>query len=111
MDQICKIRITNNILGWLKEVYPFQEDRPAYVCIDKTCAIMKTAIINQTIWNEWKNTTHFIMDSYHYTNHCATDKMCRTWCNPAPQNGSAPNLVGEQIDKKRKHSQSPRIQY
>src|SRR6266508_1315961 len=60
---------------------------------------MKTAIIDRKIWNEWKSATRFIVDSYHYTNHCATDEICRTWCNPAPQNGSAPNLVGDQIDK------------
>ena len=60
---------------------------------------MKTAIINRTIWNEWKNTTRFIVDSYHYNNHRASDQICRTWCNPAPQDGSAPNLVSEQIDK------------
>lgn len=33
------------------------------------------------------------MDSYHYTNHRTTDILCRAWCNPAPLNGSAPNLV------------------
>ena len=60
---------------------------------------MKTAIIDQTIWNEWKSTTCFIVDSYHYTNHHATDEICHTWCNPALQDGSAPNLVGDRIDK------------
>ena len=38
-------------------------------------------------------TSRFIVDSYHYTNHRATDELCRTYCNPAPLNGSAPNLV------------------
>ena len=41
----------------------------------------------------WKNTTWFIIDTYHYTTHHTTDDLCRTWCNPAPQIGSAPNLV------------------
>ena len=70
-----------------------------YVCIDKACQVMKTAIINQTFWQEWKETTWFIVDSYHYTIHCATDQICSIWCNPALQDGSAPNLVSEQIDK------------
>ena len=39
------------------------------------------------------------MDSYHYTNHCVTDYLCRKWCNPAPQDGSAPNLVIVDHDK------------
>ena len=34
-----------------------------------------------------------IVDSYHYTNHKTTDFLCRRWCNPAPTDGSAPNLV------------------
>ncbi len=97
--KFAKSESPTNILGWLKEVYPSQEDRPAYVCIDKACVVMKTAIIDRTIWNEWKSTTRFIVDSYHYTNHCATDEICHTWCNPAPQDGSAPNLVGDRIDK------------
>jgi len=25
--------------------------------------------------------------------------LCRTFCNPAPSDGSAPNLVGKQIDQ------------
>ena len=33
------------------------------------------------------------MDSYHYINHQITDYLCQKWCNPAPLNRSAPNLV------------------
>ncbi len=44
-------------------------------------------------WETWKKTSRFIVDSYHYTNHSATDNLCRKWCNPAPLDGSAPNLV------------------
>ena len=42
--------------------------------------------------SKWK-TTQFIVDSYHYINHHTTDYLCHKWCNPAPLNGSAPNLV------------------
>src|SRR6266436_1200372 len=38
-------------------------------------------------------TTQFIVDSYHYINHHANNYLCHKWCNPAPLNGSAPNLV------------------
>ena len=41
----------------------------------------------------WKETTQSIVDSYHYINHCADDYLCRKQCNPAPLDGSAPNLV------------------
>jgi len=59
---------------------------------------MKTAVTNKS-WDIWKQTSHFIVDTYHYTNHKATDSMCREWCNPAPPDGSQPNLVGEHIDE------------
>jgi hypothetical protein len=41
----------------------------------------------------WKNTSRFIVDAYYYINHCTTDYLCQKWCNPVPQDGSAPNLV------------------
>jgi hypothetical protein len=47
----------------------------------------------------WKKTSRFIVDSYHYTNHRANDELCRKYCNPAPTDGSAPNLVGQKVDK------------
>ena len=40
-----------------------------------------------------EDTTRFIVDSYHYINHRTTDYLCWKWCNPALQDGSAPNLV------------------
>jgi hypothetical protein len=40
------------------------------------------------------------VDSYHYINHHTTDQLCCTYCNPAPLNGSAPNLVEIVKDKK-----------
>jgi hypothetical protein len=82
-----------NILKFLKSVYPTEESRPAYICIDKACVVLRSAVVNG-IWDaDWKNTTRFIVDTYHYTNHRTTDELCRKWCNPAPHDGSAPNLV------------------
>ena len=40
-----------------------------------------------------ENTSRFIVDAYQYINHCTTDYLCWTWCNPIPQDRSAPNLV------------------
>ena len=40
-----------------------------------------------------------LVDSYHYNNHKATDILCATYCNPAPMDGSAPNLVQLVEDK------------
>jgi len=87
-----KAESPTNILNFLEAVYPTSDMRPDYVCIDKACMVLRTAISNGA-WNVWKETTRFIVDSYHYINHRANDYLCRKWCNPAPLNGSAPNLV------------------
>ncbi|KAF8328735.1 hypothetical protein F5887DRAFT_897438 [Amanita rubescens] len=81
-----------NIMSFLEKVYPTSDSRPDYVCIDKACLVLRSCLVNGR-WEEWKNTTRFIVDTYHYSNHRATDQLCREWCNPAPMNGSAPNLV------------------
>ena len=81
-----------NILNFLKTIYPTIESRPSYICIDKACQVLRTSIVNNS-WEEWKKTTRFIVDSYHYTNHKATDFLCSKYCNPSPSDGSAPNLV------------------
>ncbi|KAJ7029184.1 hypothetical protein C8F04DRAFT_963264 [Mycena alexandri] len=31
--------------------------------------------------------------TWHYIGHRATDILCRLWCNPAPLNGSQPDLI------------------
>jgi hypothetical protein len=87
-----------NILNFLDQVYPTTESRPDYVCIDKACLVLRHAIASGR-WNSWKETTRFIVDSYHYINHRTTDSLCRKFCNPAPLDGSAPNLVAVEKDK------------
>lgn len=87
-----------NILAYLAEIYPTPESRPSYICIDKACMVLRTAIANGS-WEEWKKTTRFIVDSYHYNNHKADDQLCAMYCNPAPIDGSAPNLVQLVRDK------------
>ncbi|TFK36079.1 hypothetical protein BDQ12DRAFT_699783 [Crucibulum laeve] len=68
-------------------LYPTEDSRPDYVCIDKACMVLRSGI------GISMKTTRFIVDSYHYINHCKTDFLCHKWCNPAPLDGSAPNLV------------------
>src|ERR1700683_5197212 len=87
-----KAESSTHILNFLDAGYPTPDVRPDYVCIDKGCQVLHTAISNGS-WNVWKETTQFIVDSYHYINHRTNDYLCRKWCNPAPLNGSAPNLV------------------
>ena len=91
--KFAKSESPTNILNFLEMVYPTEESHPAYICIDKACLVLRTAVANGSWDAVWKNTTRFIVDTYHYINHRVTDYLCRKWCNPAPQDGSAPNLV------------------
>ena len=61
--------------------------------------MVRTALQKKRVWNEWKQTTRFIVDSYHYINHKADDFLCQKWCNPTPKDGSAPNLIGQKVGK------------
>lgn len=90
--KFAKSESETKILNFLESVYPTPELRPNYICIDKACKVLRTAISNGS-WDVWKQTSRFIVDSFHYINHRTSDYLCRKWCNPAPLNGSAPNLV------------------
>ncbi|PPQ82619.1 hypothetical protein CVT25_007507 [Psilocybe cyanescens] len=68
-----------NILKFLDSVYPTEESCPQYIYIDKACKLLQTSIANGS-WLQWQKTN-------------MKDILCRTWCNLAPLNGSAPNLV------------------
>ncbi len=87
-----------NIMKFLNRIYTTEESRPDYICIDKACTVLRHIVANH-VYEDWFQTTRFIVDSYHYINHKATDNMCCTWCNPAPTDGSAPNLVVSTINK------------
>ena len=82
-----------NILKFLEDVYQTEASRPDYICIDKGCKVLRTAVRNGSWDRIWKHTTRIIVDTYHYINHKVTDYLCRTYCNPSPGNGLAPNLV------------------
>ncbi|KAF9470824.1 hypothetical protein BDN70DRAFT_901817, partial [Pholiota conissans] len=91
-----KAESASNILNWLDTVvYPNKEDRPDYICIDKACLVLRHLALQPEYWNEWSQTTRFIVDTYHYINHKADDLLCRTYCNPTLESG---DLVGERID-------------
>ena len=85
----------SKIVNFINEVYPTSDMRPDYICIDKACLVLKHLIATNQ-WDQWKDTTRFIVDTYHYKNHKVSDTLCQKWCNPAPIDGSAPNLVIEE---------------
>ncbi|KDR76048.1 hypothetical protein GALMADRAFT_225770 [Galerina marginata CBS 339.88] len=96
--KFAKAESETNVLKFLETVHPTPETRPQYICIDKACRVLRTSIANGS-WLQWQITSRFIVDSYYYINHRLKDILCRTWCNPAPLNGSAPNLVILEEDK------------
>ncbi|KAF8869578.1 hypothetical protein BD779DRAFT_1614391 [Infundibulicybe gibba] len=78
--KFAKSESPTNILQFLETVYPTEESQPNYICIDKACLVLRTSVVN----GSWDITT---------------DSLCQKYCNPAPLDGSAPNLVIVEYDK------------
>lgn len=69
-------------------------NRPGFVGYDNACKLLAHMFTSADISSQsWLNTTCFIVDTFHYINHRAHDRFCRTLCNPAPADGSQPDLV------------------
>ena len=45
-----------NIMDFLDEVYPDKKTRPAYICIDKACVVLKTVTVNPK-YSPWLDTS------------------------------------------------------
>ncbi|PSS30903.1 hypothetical protein PHLCEN_2v2564 [Hermanssonia centrifuga] len=71
--------------------------RPAFIGYDDACDLL-CHVVTQDPNDSWIQSTKFIVDAWHYIGHRATNVLCRTWCNPAPTNGSQPDLVLVQED-------------
>jgi CxC5 like cysteine cluster associated with KDZ transposases/CxC6 like cysteine cluster associated with KDZ transposases len=97
--KFAKSESPTNILNFLEQVYPTEECRPNYICVDKACLVLRTSVSNGSWMETWSKTSRFIVDSYHYTNHSAEDNLCRRYCNPTPRDGSDPNLVVKERDQ------------
>ncbi|KAH6918845.1 hypothetical protein BKA70DRAFT_1416837 [Coprinopsis sp. MPI-PUGE-AT-0042] len=79
-----------NIINFLDDVYPVPTPRPNFIAIDKACIVLKTLINHRP---DWVVSTRFIVDTCHHKNHSKDDAFCQEWCDPAPSDGSVPNLV------------------
>lgn len=71
--------------------------KPSFVAYDKACALLAHL---QTTHRDtpWIETTRFVVNPWHYIGHRADDALCRTLCNPAPADGSQPDLVIDRVD-------------
>ncbi|KAJ7835591.1 hypothetical protein B0H13DRAFT_1477940, partial [Mycena leptocephala] len=65
---------------------------PSFIAYDDACSFFPH-IVTQNPNNPWLSTIKFTVDAWHHIGHWATDILCRLWCNPAPLNGSQPDLV------------------
>ncbi|KAJ6528959.1 hypothetical protein B0H19DRAFT_1333647 [Mycena capillaripes] len=81
------------VLGILDNIWADNpESRPNFITYDDACSLLRH-IVTQNPNSPWLVTTRFIVDAWHYIGHRATDILCRLWCNPAPLNGSQPDLI------------------
>lgn len=89
------------VVAFLNDVWPepaqddaAQHSRPDYIGFDRACRVL--AFLLTSVPNSpWLTATRFIVDAWHYINHRASDALCRERCNPAPNDGSQPDLIIE----------------
>ncbi|KAK7033866.1 hypothetical protein R3P38DRAFT_2917807 [Favolaschia claudopus] len=87
------------VLGILNRIWEnFPESRPSFLAYDDACNLLRH-IVTQDPNSPWFNVTKLIVDAWHYIGHQASDILCRIWCNPAPANGSQPDLIIVQVDE------------
>ncbi|KAJ7847772.1 hypothetical protein B0H13DRAFT_2405521 [Mycena leptocephala] len=83
---------TPQVLAILNQIWEHHPNsRPSFIAYDDACHLLRH-IVTQNPNDPWLS-TKFIVDAWHYLGHRATDILCRLWCNPAPKNGSQPDLV------------------
>ena len=73
------------------------DDRPSFIAYDDSCDLLRH-IVTDDADSPWLTSTKFIVDAWHYTGHRAADLLCRLWCNPAPTDGSQPDLIRVNMD-------------
>ncbi|KAK7026969.1 hypothetical protein R3P38DRAFT_3524527 [Favolaschia claudopus] len=89
---------TPQVLSLMNKIWAgFPDLRPGFMAYDKACDLLRH-IVTQDGNDLWIASTRFIVDAWHYINHRTTDILCRTRTNPAPTDGSQPDLVITQID-------------
>ncbi|KAJ7708271.1 hypothetical protein B0H17DRAFT_1156060 [Mycena rosella] len=89
---------SSQVLGFINRVWENHAySKPSFIAYDDACNLLRH-IVTQDPHSHWIRTTKFIVDSWHYIGHRATDVLCCLWCNPAPTNGSQPDLVTVEVD-------------
>jgi hypothetical protein len=68
------------------------KDLPSIIAYDRACKVLGVVASDPKLLH-WLDDVKFIVDSFHYVGHSKKDALCRTFCDPAPMDGSAPDLV------------------
>ena len=88
-----KLESSPQVLAILDRIWEHHLDsRPSFIAYDDACDML-WHIVTQNPNSPWLATTKFVVDTWHYIRHQATDILCHLWCNPAPTNGAQPDLV------------------
>lgn len=84
----------SQVFSILNNIFPEDESahRPTFLFYDNACKLL-AHIVAQHRESLWIQSTRFLVDAWHYVNHRVADQLCRYWCNPAPADGSQPDLV------------------
>ncbi|KAG8937989.1 hypothetical protein FRC00_006322 [Tulasnella sp. 408] len=86
--------------NWLRHLFPDDVSylRPDYLAYDRACFLLRH-LVTQTPNSPWVQDVRLIVDAWHYIGHCVSDILCRSRCNPAPTDGSQPDLIiNEEVD-------------
>jgi hypothetical protein len=89
----------SQVLQFIETVWDADDNemRPSFIAYDKACDLL-SHIATQDPESKWLRLTSFVVDAWHYTGHKASDLLCRTWCNPAPADGSQADLIRVETD-------------
>ncbi|KAJ7206144.1 hypothetical protein B0H12DRAFT_1206100 [Mycena haematopus] len=89
---------SSQVLAIIDKIWELDVDsKPSFLVYDDACNLLRH-IVTQDPNSHWLASTKLIVDAWHYIGHQASDVLCRIWCNPAPTNGSQPDLITVRVD-------------
>lgn len=80
------------LLEFLDSVCEDPAQLPTILAYDNACKIL-AYIAPRPELHHWLRRIQLIVDSFHFAGHSKNDVLCRKFCDPAPLDGSAPDLV------------------
>ncbi|KAJ7844841.1 hypothetical protein B0H13DRAFT_2239147 [Mycena leptocephala] len=89
---------SSQVLKIIDKIWEAHPDcMPSFLAYDDACNLLRH-IVTQHPNSPWIHSAKLIVDAWHYIGHRASDILCRIWCNPAPTNGSQPDLISVTVD-------------